>query len=203
MRNLLTFFVGVLFLITSCKKKEGIQTISVSMSIKNKIPYRSGQYLQFIGGNGDTLSVIVSLKTEVTLEPDCLSCSVSGPVKAESIYYTLIHTRDTIAEIFSQARFGNYLNFNVGYPRRYNGLWNSMSTSILVEENSTDFNCSSNTYRECLDTITVGSTKYVKAIRFKNSNIITSNPIVNFIYSKEKGLIQFEYLNGYKYSLLN
>ena len=189
---LLLFFLSF---VLSCRKDlgPGIPTLYVPESLKQMLPYKNGQIIRYISTSGHLIEASISMETKIWEKSNCIGCT---PYEREETigYEFLVGTNpfvrlsiDTRPIIFMSI-FSPVDNYQIGGGFDFNTVPGVPQPAC------------SGPRQYCLPSVTLNGNTYTNVLVATNGTTAAKD-ITKAYYIISKGLIGFEYGNGYTYSL--
>jgi len=191
MKTKLLAILSIIFLATSCRKKDDVELWKIPPNVRQLLPYTEGQKITFSSPQGGSLQTTIKLSSEVTSE------RISNGVryKVEILNYKMMIGSQPLVEGSIGSVYVIFLS-----------IWSPLDNyqrgggfDVLTDDKEAKLLC--NTGRQtCLPTVTLNGKTF-------NNVILVSGGTVNGIgdhltkawYTAEKGLLGFAYNNGITY----
>lgn len=188
-------FLFFLSLTSSCHKDLGpdIPISYIPESLKQMLPYKKGQIIRYISTSAHLIEASISMQTTIVEKHNCQSCPAYE--KEEIISYEFLVGTKPFVRLSIDTRpiiFMSILspvdNYQIGGGFDFNTMPGIPQPACTGQR------------QYCLPSITLNGTTYTNVL------VSTNGPTAGHVLSKayyitSKGLIGFEYGNGYTYSL--
>lgn len=196
--TLINYISLLIVLLTGCKKENDV--LPVSQYLKSMVPYKKDQLIKFASNDNE----VITAKVEV--EESIETCTTCQPNEKRQVFdYILRNTAEIdyrkVATLEIIDRAENYVFMTLYSP------FHNFSSGIGF-----DFKTVSHTSQFFVDneryfshkTIKIGNKSYndVLEINYTLYSNINENDLVILYYSKENGILKFEYKNGKSYQLV-
>ena len=180
-----------------CKKDKDL--LPVSDYLKKMIPYKKGQIIKFVSTDNETITA------KVEIEEGIEQCTTCEPAEKRQVFdfvlrntATVDYTKVATMEIIDRAE--NYVFMTIYSP--LGNFMNGTGFDFQTVNKTPQFFADNQRYF-LRDNVTIGSKRYtnVLEINYNVYNNLRENDLAIVYYSKEKGILKFEYKNGKAYQL--
>jgi hypothetical protein len=171
----------------SCHPEEKPLTPAEPGYLHKMIPYTNDQKLVFANKNHDTI--------RVTIEYSCVGCN-NGDLSGGWNYYFKLPDGNSLARIFIRYDIANVVDL-----RFYSTFTNGTGTRhiyIRTKDNVPEFDCDQQT-RICHDSFDLNGKSYNDVLEISDCFQCADR----VYYTKEKGLLAFDFYNGSPYYLMD
>ena len=186
--------ITIFLLISSCRKSDNLETITVPAFLKQMVPYIDSQVVRFKNNSGNIITSIVSVKHEYIERTSCATCEVY--LREEFIRYNLMAGSMPFVQLSIDNR--PYISLFIFSPD--NGYQSGLGFNFSTMQGVAEPNC--NTGRQtCLDSVIINGVTYYDVLEI-DSGVTANDQLSKAYYTINKGLVGFRYGSGITYGLL-